>query len=174
MYFDTRTRQLTGIITETTPLAESKLNLKVGDRVSYYSLGSYSTHKVLNGELAIPLPDNVGFDVAAACVVQGLTAHYLSRSSYCLQDGDWCVVHAAAGGVGQFLIQIAKQVGAKVIGTTSCKEKTKLALGLGCDICVHYNELEDAVKDATDGLVFFVYFFVFFCFFCLFAISGNF
>ena len=96
------------------------------------------------------------FDIAAACVVQGLTAHYLSRSSYKLQEGDWCVVHAAAGGVGQFLIQIAKTVGANVIGTTSCPQKQKIANALGCDHCVHYNELEDTVKELTKGLLFIV------------------
>ena len=116
-------------------------------------MGAYTTHKILDGKKAIPLPDNITFEVAAACVVQGLTAHYLARSTYALQSGDWCVVHAAAGGVGQFLVQIAKLVGAKVIGTTSCDTKNRIALGLGCNECVHYHDLEDAVKEITNGLL---------------------
>jgi len=135
-----------GIIKEMSSKFE---DFNIGDRVAYYQVGSYSKFvNVLNKNI-VKVPDNVSSQMATACIVQGMTAHYLTRSTFPLKDGDVCVIHAAAGGVGQLVVQIAKILGATVIGTASSKEKCDLAMSLGCDYCVNYNELQDTVMKVT-------------------------
>ncbi|ETO30433.1 zinc-binding alcohol dehydrogenase [Reticulomyxa filosa] len=150
-----------GTVAQVTPKAKSQYKLKEGDKVAYYDIGSYSQHKIVNAEKTVPIPSKISMDVAGASLVQGMTAHYLMRSTYPLQKGEWCVVHAAAGGVGQCLVQVAKILQAKVIATTSTPEKAQVALQIGADHAVHYNDLKKAVKTATNGIS--PYIFLFFC-----------
>src|SRR6059058_4073486 len=101
---------------------------KVGDRVAYTSiLGAYAEYAVVPADRVVVLPDGVTARQAAAALLQGMTAHYLACTTYPLKAGDTCLVHAAAGGVGLLLCQIASRRGARVIGTVSTREK-----GLNC------------------------------------------
>ena len=104
-------------------------------------------------EKLIRLPDAIGFDVAAAVLLQGLTAHYLVTSTYHLQRGESCLVHAAAGGVGLLLCQMARRIGARVIGTVSTEEKAQLAREAGADDVILYTQadFETEVKRLTAG-----------------------
>lgn len=100
----------------------------VGDRVAYaMHQGSYTESAVVPSWLLVPLPDTLNTQSAAAAMLQGMTAHYLTHSTYPLSTGDIALVHAAAGGVGLLLIQMAKQRGARVFGTVSTPEKAQLA-----------------------------------------------
>jgi NADPH2:quinone reductase len=101
----------------------------------------------------VKLPDGLGFPSAAAVMLQGMTAHYLAHSTYPLKSGDTCLVHAAAGGMGLLLTQIAKSAGARVIGTVSTQEKANAARSVGCDEVLLYTEQdwEAEVKRLTDG-----------------------
>jgi NADPH2:quinone reductase len=110
--------------------------VKVGDRVVYLQegeQGSYAEYTNVEHTRLMPVPDHIDLDVATAAAVQGLTAHYLVHDSFALKKGDWCVIHAAAGGTGQILVQMAKAKGAHVIGTCSSKEKAAVADAKGCD-----------------------------------------
>jgi NADPH2:quinone reductase len=114
---------------------------KPGDRVAWpQSLGSYAERVVLPADRAVHVPDGVATDVAAAVMLQGLTAHYLATSTYPLERGDTCLVHAAAGGVGLLLCQVAKLRGARVIGTVSTEQKERLARANGADEVIRYTE----------------------------------
>lgn len=128
--------------------------VKVGDRVGWALDGiSYATHSVVAAERLVPIPENLGFEEAAALLLQGMTAHYLTHSTYSLKEGETCLVHAAAGGVGLLLCQVAKMRGARVIGTTSTEEKASLARAAGADEVILYSR-EDflpAVKRLTGG-----------------------
>jgi NADPH2:quinone reductase len=97
------------------------------------------------------VPDEVEPEVAAAALLQGMTAHYLTWDSYPVEEGDWVVVHAAAGGVGQLLTQLAKIRGGRVIATTSTNEKAALAREAGADEVVGYEGFADRVREITDG-----------------------
>jgi NADPH:quinone reductase len=99
------------------------------------------------------VPDNVHFDFAAALMLQGLTAHYLTHSTFPLRKGETVLLHAAAGGVGLLLIQIAKRIGARVIGTVSTEEKAALARNAGADQIIFYarDDFEQEVKRITEG-----------------------
>src|SRR5215469_10059904 len=91
--------------------------VKPGDRVAYaMARGSYGEYAVVPSAVLVKIPDHVDFNTAAAAMLQGMTAHYLTHSTYALKKGDTCLVHAAAGGVGLLLSQMAKQLGANVIG----------------------------------------------------------
>ncbi len=128
--------------------------VKVGDRVAWKDqFGSYATHVVVPVEKLVPVPDSVSGRDAAAAMLQGMTAHYLTHSTYALKEGDTCIVHAAAGGVGLLLCQMAKLRGARVIGTTSTEEKAALALAAGADEVVLYSkdDFVAAAKRATGG-----------------------
>jgi NADPH:quinone reductase len=121
--------------------------VKVGDRVVSQSVrGSYASRAVLAADRAVKIPDGVSSKLAAAVFLQGLTAHYLTTSTYPLQPGDHCLVHAAAGGVGLLLCQIAKRLGAVVIGTASTPEKLELARGAGAAETINYTT-RDFVAD---------------------------
>jgi NADPH2:quinone reductase len=125
-----------------------------GDRVGWaLSLGSYAERALVPAAVAVRLPPTVDAKTAAAVLLQGMTAHYLCKSTYPLKAGDTCLVHAAAGGVGLLLVQMAKECGARVIGTVGTEEKARLAREAGADEVVLYDR-EDflaAAKAATGG-----------------------
>src|SRR5215510_14280895 len=117
--------------------------LKPGDRVAYTSsLGSYAEYAAVPSARLVKIPDDVTFEQAAAAMLQGMTAHYLVHSSYRLQAGETALIHAAAGGVGLLLVQMAKKIGARVIGTAGTEEKAKLARNAGADECIVYSEAD--------------------------------
>jgi NADPH2:quinone reductase len=126
----------------------------LGDRVAYAMVrGSYAEYAVVPAARLVPVPDEVDIRDAAAIMLQGMTAHYLSHSTYPLTAADTALIHAAAGGVGTLLIQMAKMRGARVIGTASTEEKIELARRLGADEMIRYTE-EDfvpAVERLTRG-----------------------
>lgn len=128
--------------------------VKSGDRVAYTGqLGSYAELAAVPAERLVRIPDTVSTRDAAAAMVQGMTAHYLVRSSYPLQRGETALVHAAAGGVGLLLVQMAKAIGARVIGTVGSEAKAQLAREAGADEVIVYTA-EDFVaetKRLTDG-----------------------
>ena len=110
-----------------------------GERVAWASvLGSYAEYAVVPAWKLVPLPPEVSVRVAAAVMLQGMTAHYLATSTWPLRDGDRCLVHAAAGGVGLLLVQIAKRRGAWVVGTAGSDEKAALARAAGADEVIVY------------------------------------
>jgi NADPH2:quinone reductase len=120
---------------------------QVGQRVVSQNVkGAYAARAVVPAEKAVRIPDGVSSKVAAAVWLQGLTAHYLSHSTYPLQSGDQCLVHAAAGGVGLLLCQMAKHRGAFVIGTASTEEKRQLARAAGADDMIDYTSQDFAVE----------------------------
>ena len=108
--------------------------IKVGDRVAYSVFGSYAEYTSVPAAKLLPVPEGVGLDTATACVVQGLTAHYLTSSAHAdlIKEGDWCLIHGVGGGTCQWAAQMAKLRGHKVIGTCS-KGKEDIAAKLGCD-----------------------------------------
>lgn len=115
--------------------------VKVGDRVAYTSiLGAYAEYQVVPADRLVKLPTGLSAQDGAAAMLQGLTAHYLVTSTYPLKRGDICLVHAAAGGVGLLLCQMAKMRGAMVIGTVSTAEKEQLARDAGADHIIRYTE----------------------------------
>jgi NADPH2:quinone reductase len=125
-----------------------------GDRVAYaMSMGAYADAAVVDEWRLIRLPDNLEFEKAAAAMLQGMTAHYLTHSTFPLRAGQTTLVHAAAGGVGLLLVQIAKTLGARVIGTVSSEPKANLAREAGADHIILYdkNGFEKQVEDLTDG-----------------------
>ena len=129
-------------------------DLKVGDRVAWAShLGSYAEHAAVTAWKLVAIPDGVDDVSAAAAMLQGMTAHYLSHGSYPVKAGDTVVVHAAAGGVGLLLVQMAHALGAKVIGTVSTEAKAELAREAGADEVVLYTEqdFETEVRRITGG-----------------------
>ena len=128
---------------------------KPGDRVAYTSiLGAYADYAVVPADRVVVLPDGVTTRQAAAAMVQGMTAHYLACTTYPLKAGDTCLVHAAAGGVGLLLCQIASRRGARVIGTVSTREKAALARDAGARDVILYTEqdFEAEAKRLTNGL----------------------
>jgi NADPH2:quinone reductase len=124
----------------------------VGDRVAWAGPGSsYAEQVALPAQRAVPVPDGLSLQVAAAAMLQGMTAHYLSASTYPVREGDVAVVHAAAGGVGLLLTQMVKRRGGVVVGTTSTGEKAELALAAGADHVVRYDRFRAIVDEVTDG-----------------------
>lgn len=128
---------------------------RVGDRVASYcgSLSAYAEYAIAPAETVVSIPAAVTTAQAGAVLLQGMTAHYLVYSTYPLRAGDTCLVHAAAGGVGLLLCQIAKHAGARVIGTVSTEEKEALARAAGADEVIRYTETDfvDEVKRLTGG-----------------------
>lgn len=120
-------------------LGEGTGFVRVGDRVvSQNLIGSYAELALAPADRLVTIPDGVDTRVAAAAMLQGLTAHYLANSTYDLKKGDWCLVHAAAGGVGLLLCQIARMRGAFAIGTVSTAEKARLAMEAGATATINY------------------------------------
>jgi len=125
-------------------------DLKVGARVAWSDVpGSYATHVCAPAARLVAVPDGVTSQTAAAVMLQGMTAHYLSHDTYALKAGDTCLVHAAAGGVGLLLCQIAKRRGARVIGTVSSEAKAKLAKEAGADHVINYAKQDFATELRT-------------------------
>jgi NADPH:quinone reductase len=123
-----------------------------GDRVVWSNApGSYAEQVVVSEDAAVGVPDGVSSELAAAAILQGTTAHYLATSTYPIQDGDWVIVHAAAGGVGLLLTQIAKRRGGRVIATTSTDEKAALARGAGADETIGYDGFAERARELTGG-----------------------
>src|SRR3954471_8441357 len=128
-------------------------DLRVGQRVAWAQAnGSYAEQVIVRAAVAVPVPDELADDVAAGALLQGMTAHYLLNSTYPVQPGETVVVHAAAGGVGLLLTQLAKAKGARVIGTVSTDEKEALARGAGADLVLRYDGFADEVRRLTDGV----------------------
>jgi NADPH2:quinone reductase len=128
--------------------------VKVGDKVAYTGVpGAYAEYAAVPAARLVVLPAGVSTKQGAAAMLQGMTAHYLACSTYPLKKGDTCLVHAAAGGVGLLLCQMAKMRGARVIGTVSTDEKAKLAREHGADETIIYTrqDFEAEVKRLTDG-----------------------
>jgi NADPH2:quinone reductase len=129
-------------------------DVKVGDKVAYTGVpGAYAQSAAVPADRLVVLPQGVSTKQGAAIMLQGMTAHYLACSTYPLKKGDACLVHAAAGGVGLLLCQIARLRGAKVIGTVSTEEKAKLAREAGADETILYTKQDFAaeVKRITGG-----------------------
>lgn len=121
---------------------------RVGERVAWaMGQGADAEAAVVDAAVLVPIPDGVETKTAAAVMLQGMTAHYLSHSTYPLKEGETALVHAAAGGVGQLLTQIAKKRGARVIGTVSTDEKERLAREAGADEVIRYDR-EDTATEA--------------------------
>jgi NADPH2:quinone reductase len=115
----------------------------VGDRVAYTSvLGSYAEYAAVPADRLVKVPAGVGERDAAAAMLQGLTAHYLSHDTYPLKKGETALIHAAAGGVGLLLVQMAHNLGARVIATVSTEEKAKLARAAGADEVILYTQAD--------------------------------
>jgi NADPH2:quinone reductase len=129
-------------------VGEGVKEVKVGDRVAYSSSpGAYSQASVVSAGKLIPLPKELSFEQGAAFPLQGMTAHYLLHEFYKLKKGDTVLIHAAAGGMGLLLVQWAKHLGARVIGTVSSQEKAKVAKEAGADEVINYSE-QDFVKES--------------------------
>jgi len=122
-------------------LGEGVAGLHTGDRVATAAgAGAYAEYAIAPADKLVPVPDGVTLEQAAAVLLQGMTAHYLALSTFPLKEGDTALVHAAAGGVGQLLVQIAKMRGAYVIGTVSTEEKAALAHAAGADEVILYSQ----------------------------------
>jgi NADPH2:quinone reductase len=128
--------------------------VKPGDRVAFLSgSGAYATHVLVPAEKLVPVPDDLSLEASAASMVQGLTAHVLATRTYPVNAGDRVLVHAAAGGVGRLLCQIAKMQGAFVIGTVSSEAKAQIAREAGADEAIIYTQedFEAAIRRITGG-----------------------
>jgi NADPH2:quinone reductase len=128
--------------------------VKPGDRVTYTSiLGSYAEYAVVPADRLVKIPEKVTFQQAAASMLQGMTAHYLCHSTYPVKRGEAVLIHAAAGGTGLLLVQLAKKLGARVLGTVSTDEKANLARAAGADELILYShqDFEAETKRLTEG-----------------------
>ena len=124
----------------------------VGDRVAWVSAqGSYAEQVVVDASRAVTVPEGLASELAAAVLLQGMTAHYLATSAYAVQPGDDVLVHAAGGGVGSLLVQVVKMRGGRVIGTTSADAKEQRARELGVDEVIPYDAFADRVRELTGG-----------------------
>lgn len=135
-------------------LGEQVTDLRPGDRVAWATApGSYAEYVIAPASHLVPVPEGVTLELAAATMLQGMTAHYLASSAYPLQPGEIALVHAAAGGTGQLLTQIAKLRGARVIATVSTEEKAAIARSHGADHVILYTQenFETETKRLTDG-----------------------
>jgi NADPH:quinone reductase len=141
----------TGLVTAVGPQVTS---VKVGDRVAWSgTLGSYAEYIAVPEEHLVPVPSTISDEQAAAAMVHGLTAHYLVNDAHKLKAGETALVHAAAGGVGLLLVQMARAIGARVIGTASSPQKAQLARDAGADEVIVFTEkdFESEVQRLTDG-----------------------
>jgi NADPH:quinone reductase len=140
-----------GVVTSVGPEVKS---IKPGDRVAWTTiLGSYAEYAAVPGERLVQVPQGVSDQQAAAVMLQGMTAHYLSHDTFPLKPGQTALIHAAAGGVGLLLVQMAHNIGARVIGTVSTDEKAKLARQAGADEVILYTQtdFEAETKRLTGG-----------------------
>lgn len=144
-------QEAAGIVTT---VGADVVSAKPGDRVAYTGvLGSYAEYASVPANRLVKIPDQIDFTLAAAAMLQGMTAHYLSHSTYPLKSGETALVHAAAGGVGLLLVQMAKQLGARVIGTVGSEEKAQLAREADADEVIVYTEqdFEAETRRLTGG-----------------------
>ncbi|WP_141848750.1 quinone oxidoreductase family protein [Lapillicoccus jejuensis] len=138
-------------------VGEGVTDVAVGDRVAWcQGPGSGAGYVVLPATVVVPVPDGLDLEVAAAAMLQGVTAHYLVASTYPVQAGETVLAHAVAGGVGQLLVQLVKARGARLVGTAGSPEKAERARALGADHVIEYagldtDELAAAVKEANGG-----------------------
>ena len=125
---------------------------ETGERVAWSHVsGSYADRVAADRNKLVPVPDGISFEVAAAAILQGMTAHYLASDSYPIEDRDWVLVHAASGGVGLLLTQLARLRGGRVIGTTSSEQKAALAREAGADEVIGYDGFAERAKEITGG-----------------------
>src|SRR2546423_3608284 len=144
-------QEAAGTVSETGSEVKS---LKPGDRVAYTGvLGSYAEYAAAPADRLVRVPDKIMDEQAAAAMLQGMTAHYLVHSTYPLKKGETALIHAAAGGVGLLLVQMAKNLGARVIGTVGTEEKAKMAREAGADDVILYTtqDFEAETKRLTGG-----------------------
>jgi len=135
-------------------VGEGVTEVAAGDRVAYaMARGSYAQYAVVPAAMLVKIPGHVDFQTAAAVMLQGMTAHYLTHSTFPLKAGESCLVHAAAGGTGRLIVQMAKMLGARVFGTVSTDDKALIARQAGADETILYTEQEFdvEVKRLTDG-----------------------
>src|SRR6185312_337086 len=129
---------------------------KVGDRVAYCSgpIGAYSDAHVVRDDRAVALPQAISFDIAAASLLKGMTARYLLRKTFRVEPGQCVVIHAAAGGVGQILVQWAKHLGAIVIASAGGDAKTAIAKSLGADhvLVAGRDDIAKRVREINNGV----------------------
>ncbi|KKY31787.1 putative quinone oxidoreductase [Diaporthe ampelina] len=146
-------REGAGVIKELGSDVPSSYNLKVGDRVAMYSQNVMAEYAAPPASKLMKLPDGVSNRDGAALILQGLTAWTLVRDAHEVKPGDVVLVHAAAGGTGGLIVQMAKHLGATVIGTASTPEKTEIAKKHGCDHVINYSNQKvlDEVMKLTDG-----------------------
>jgi NADPH:quinone reductase len=140
-----------GVVAEVGPDVR---DVRPGDRVAYVMvLGSYAEYAVVPAARLVPLPDSIDFQSAAAIMLQGMTAHYLTHSTFPLKEGDTALVHAAAGGVGLMITQVARLCGARVIATAGTDQKAELARAAGAHEVIVYTrqDFEAEVKRLTNG-----------------------
>jgi NADPH:quinone reductase len=140
-----------GVVTE---VGGEVTSVKVGDRVAWCGLhGSYAEYAAVVADRLVPIPQRVSEQQAAAAMLQGMTAHYLSHDTYPLKQGGTALIHAAAGGVGLLLVQMAHNIGARVIATVSTEEKAKLARAAGAHEVIFYTQadFEAETKRLTGG-----------------------
>ena len=129
-------------------------DVRVGQRVTWTNVnGTYATNALVPADRLVPVPEGVSAKVAAAVMLQGMTAHYLTHDTYPLKRGEWCVIHAAAGGVGLLFCQMAKRIGARAIGTAGNEEKAQLARKAGAEEVIIYTkqDFEAEVRKLTGG-----------------------
>jgi NADPH2:quinone reductase len=137
---------------EVEAVGDGVTRFKLGDRVAYNgAVGAYAEAQAVNAQRAVPLPDTVRYEVAAASLLKGMTTECLVRRVHSVRAGETILVHAAAGGVGQLLVQWGKALGATVIGTVGSEEKADFVRGLGCDHVILYRDEDVAarVKEIT-------------------------
>jgi NADPH2:quinone reductase len=140
-----------GLVTEVGAVVR---DITAGDRVAYAgALGSYAEYAAVPADRLIRIPDQLDFPTAAAAMLQGMTAHYLSHGSYPIKRGETALIHAAAGGVGLLLVQMCKLLGGHVIGTAGSEEKAALARNAGADEVIIYTiqDFEAETKRLTGG-----------------------
>ncbi len=128
---------------EVAAVGEGVVELAVGDRVAWSRVtGAYAELAAIPSDRVLAVPEGVSSDVAAAVLLQGMTAHYLVHDTYPLRAGDRCLIHAGAGGVGRLLIQMAKQAGAEVFTTVGSDEKVDVARAAGADHVIDYQQVD--------------------------------
>jgi NADPH2:quinone reductase len=135
-------------------LGEGVADVAVGDRIAWnHTQGSYAEQIVVQAERAVPVPNGVTDELACAALLQGMTAHYLTHSTYAVQPGDEVLVHAAAGGAGRLTLQMAKMRGGRVTATTSGGEKADLARSGGADEVIDYDDVPEGCFEVVyDGV----------------------
>ena len=144
-------QEASGIVSE---IGADVKSFKPGDRVAYTGIrGSYAEYAAVPADRLVLLPPGISEQQAAAAMLQGMTAHYLLYDTYPLKKGETALIHAAAGGVGLLLVQMAKNIGARVIATAGTEEKAKLARAAGADEVILYaqQDFEVETKRLTDG-----------------------